>query len=104
MESIIDETLGDVHRVYAMLFLACVAENDFVHRRQVVRQIVEVFEMLTDVIRIEYGVFGGLTDSRAVGQRVGKRAEQDAKVATIGANASDGLRAIEVERELAVLF
>src|SRR2546430_7513612 len=39
VKAVIDEPLGDIHGVHAVLFLAIIAEDDFVHGRRSVGQV-----------------------------------------------------------------
>ena len=82
--------------------LPLVAEDHLVHRRGLVGQLVEVFELVADVVGVEHRVFGGLAQAvGAVGQDVGQRADEHARVAVEGAHAADGLRPVVVPAQLA---
>ena len=81
MEAVIDQALCDIARAHALPRLALVAEDDFVHVRQRVRQVEERLQLLADVVGIEHGVHGGGAQSvAAVRQDVGQRAHQHAEV------------------------
>ena len=61
-------------------------------------QIVNAFEILANVVRIQHGVFGGLPQAvGAVRQNVGQRADEHAEVAVESAHPSDGLRPVIFE-------
>jgi hypothetical protein len=78
-------------------FLARVAENDFVHRGEIIGEIEIRLEIFANVIGVEHGVFGGLADTWSVSQRVSQRAQQHAEISGEGAHASYGFRAIMIE-------
>ena len=103
MESVIDQALGEVHGLDAILRLQFVAEDDFMHGRRRVRQVVNAFQSLADVIRVEHRVFRSLPQAvRTVGEDVGQRADEHSEVSVKGAHAADGVRAVVVEAERAV--
>ncbi len=104
MEAVVDQALGDVHRVHAVLFLPRIAENHFVHRGQIERQVVHVLELLANVIRVQDRVFRGLADARAVGQRVGERAHQHSEISAERAHPANGFWLVIFERQVPVLF
>src|ERR1035441_4961004 len=82
VETVVDKTLGNVAGFDAEGRLALVAEDYFVHGRRFVGQLVNVFELFADVVGVEDGVFGGLSQPvRPVGQDVGQRADEHAGVA-----------------------
>ena len=104
MEAVIDEALGDVHGVHALLFLAIIAEDDFMHGRRGVGQVENAFEILTNVIGVQDSIFGGLTNAGAIGECVCEGANQHAEIAAKRAHAADGLRAHRFERQLAIFL
>src|SRR5947207_4225263 len=82
METIINETLGNVASLYSFLRLNAVAEDYFVHGRALIRQLVNLFEFLADVIGIKDGIFSGLPQAiKAVGHDVSQRANMHAEIA-----------------------
>src|SRR6266404_5272172 len=104
MEAVVDQALGDIHGADAILLLVRVAEYDFVHRWQGIREIVGAFEMLAYVVGVEHGVFRGLPDAGTVRKDVSKRAHQDAEIAREGFYAADGIGANGFEREAPAFF
>src|ERR1700676_968977 len=104
MKAVIDQALGEVHRVHAVLFLTRVAEDDFVHGWQGIRQIVNAFEILADVSGVEDRVLGGLADSRTVGKDVSERADEYAKISCECFYAANGFRAVGVQTQPSGVF
>ncbi len=104
MKAVVDQALGDVHGVDAVLFLMRVAEDDFVHGGQGIGEIVDAFEMLADVIGVEHGVFGGLPDAGTVREDVGEGAHQDAEISGESLYAADGIGAHGLKSETAAVF
>src|SRR5690348_13771909 len=103
MKAVVDEALGDVSGPDAVLRLQAVAEDYFVHRSRLVWQLVDAFELLANVIGVQDSVFCGLAQTvRTVGKNVGKSAHKHAEVAVKGAHATNRLRAVVLEAELAV--
>src|SRR5712671_6242557 len=92
MESVVDQSLGDVHGADAILFLVCVAEYHFVHGGQGIRQIVNAFQMLADVVGVEHRVLRGLPDAGTIRQNVGERAHQHSEISGERFYATDGIR------------
>src|SRR4030095_12512323 len=92
MKSIVDQPLGDIHGVHAVALLDGVAEDNFVHGGQGVGQIEKAFEASADVVCVEHSVFGGLPHAGAVGENVGERADEHAKVSSERANLADRIR------------
>ena len=89
VKAVVDEPLGDIHGVHAILFLAIIAEDDFVHGRRSVGKVEYAFQVLADVIRVQHGVFGGLTKAGTVGEDVGEGAHQHSEISAKGAHAAD---------------
>src|SRR5580765_2471539 len=104
MEAVVDEAFGDVHCVDAVAFLAGVAENNFVQGGQGIGKVEYTFEMFTDVVGVEDGVFGSLTHARAIREDVGESADEYTEVSAEGADFSDGGRANSFESEPAAIF
>ena len=105
MESVIDQALGDVHRAHAFFQLPSVAENHFVHGRRGVREIVDSFEALSDVVCVENRVFRGLPQAiGAIRLNISQRAHEHSKVAVESAYPSHRLRTVALKRQSAVRF
>src|SRR5438445_6563094 len=103
MEAIVDQALGDVAGLYAVLCLQPIAEDHFVHRSGFVRQLVNSFELLANVVRVEHRVLGGLAQPIwTIGEDVGQRAYEHAEVAVEGADASDRMRTAVLKSKLAI--
>src|SRR4051794_38574518 len=103
MEAVINEALGDVARLHPVLCLQPIAEYHLVHRSGLVRQLVNAFELLANVIGVEHRVFGGLAQAIwTIGEDVRQRAHEHTEVAIEGAHASDRMRAVVLKSELAV--
>src|ERR1051325_2457368 len=103
MKAIVDQALSDVGRIHSIAFLYRVAEYNFMHRGQGIRQIVNALEMLANIIRVEYRIFRRLPNAGSVGQNVGERANQHAEVPTECANFSDRIRPYLFERQLSAV-
>src|SRR6185369_2510084 len=104
MESVVDQTLGDVAGLDTVLGLQPVAEDHLVHRRHLVGQVVGTLELLPNIVRVENGVFGGLPQSvGTVRHDVGEGADVHSEVSEEHAHTTDGLLAVVFETEGAVL-
>src|ERR1700722_3001750 len=103
MESVVDQALRQVHGLDTFFRLQLVAENDFMHGRRVVGQIVSAFEPFADVVRVEHGIFGGLTQSvGTIGKNVSQGANEHSEISVEGANAAYRLRTVVFEAESAI--
>ena len=73
------------------------------HGSGFVGELVEVFNAVANVVRVEDGVFGGLPQAvGTVGEDVRQRADEHAGVAVEGADPANRLRPIILPGELAV--
>ena len=103
MEAIINQPLGDVHRLHAFLRLQFVAEDYFVHARRGIWEIVDSFHSLANVVGIEHSVFRGLAQAvGAVSLNVGQSAHKHSEIAVKGAHTAHRLWPIVIESQGAV--
>src|SRR5215831_8026207 len=103
MKSVVDEPLRDIHGAHAFFRLQFVAEDDLVHARRVIRQIVCAFESFANVVGVQNGVFGGLAKTvRAVRLNVGEGADEHPKVSVESAHTPDRMWTVVFETESAV--
>ena len=104
MKAVVNQPFRNVHGAYAVFLLNRVAENHFVHRGQGIGQVVNAFEVLSNVIRIEDRVFGGLAHARTVRKNVRERANQHSKVAAERPHAPNRIRPHGLQRQPTVFF
>ncbi len=103
MESVVDQALGKVHRLYAFSSLQLIAKNYFVHAGRGVGQIVHAFQSLANVVGVEHGVFSGLAQSvRTVGENVSQGTDKHSEIAVESAHPADRLRPVIFEAQSAV--
>src|SRR5712672_857483 len=104
MEPVVDQSLGDVHGADAILFLVCVAEDHFVHGGQGIREIVNAFQMLADVVGVEHRILGGLPDAGTIRQNVSEGAHQHSEISGERFYATDGIRPHRLEAKPAAFL
>ena len=104
MKAIVDQAFCDVHGAHAVFLLNGVAKHHFVHRGQRIRQFVGALKLLSNVIRVQHGVFRGLPHSRAVCQNVRQRANQNAEIAGERFHSADGIRTHRFQRQTPALL
>src|SRR5262249_5118703 len=103
MKTIINEPLGNITGLYALLRLNAITEDNFVHGSALVRQVVILFQFFADVVGVEHRIFRRLAQAiGTIGHNVGKRAHLHAEVAIEHPHATDGLRTVIVEPEQGV--
>ena len=104
MKAVVNQPLGDIHGIHAVLLLKRVAEDYFMHRGQRIRQVVNAFEVPANVIRIQHGVFRRLAHARPVRKNVRQRANQHAEIAAKRLHAANRVRPHWLERQPTALF
>ena len=105
MEAVVNQPLGDVRRAHLVLELPPVRKDALVQTGRRVGQLIDVFQMLADEVRIQHRIARSLQNPfRPVGQDVGQRPHQYPEVAEEGAHAPNGLRPVEVPTETAGAF
>src|SRR5688572_11941161 len=65
VEAVIEEALGDVHRLHPAPLLDAVGEHAFMQRRAVVRQVVGIAEPRAKVVCVQHGVSCDVLQARA---------------------------------------
>src|SRR5690242_9430629 len=103
MKTEVDQALGNVSGFYSILRLQTIAEHDLVHRSRFVRQVVDAFKLLANVVGVEHCVFGSLTQAvGTVGEDIGQRTHEHTEVAVEGAHATNGFWAVVLEPKFAI--
>src|SRR6185312_7573787 len=64
-----------------------------------VGQVEKVFDAFANVIRVEDGIFRRLTNAGSIGQRIGQRTQQHAKISAVRANAPYTLLTVRVQNK-----
>ncbi len=104
MKAIVDQAFRYVHSAHAVFLLLGIAEHHFVHRGQGIRQIENSLKLLSNVIRIQNGVFRGLPHSRTIRKDVCQRANQHAEISCERFHPADGIRSYGLQRQPAAFF
>src|SRR5260370_18546279 len=81
-----------------------VAEDNFMHRGQGIRQIVNAFQMFANVIGVEHRVLGGLPDPGDIRKDVSERAQQYTEISRESLDPTDRIRADRLERQPPAFF
>ena len=98
MESVIDQTLRDIHGANALFCLELIAENNFMHCRSFVGKVENSFEALADVIGIQHRIFSRLPQTVwTIGHDVSEGADEHSEISIKGANSSDRIRPVVIE-------
>src|SRR5215470_3310279 len=104
MKPVVNQPLGDIAGLHALLRLNAITEDHFVHGSALVRQVVILFQLFADVVGVEHSVFRGLAKAiGTVGHNVGERTHVHAEIAIEHPHTTDRLRTVIVETEYAVL-
>src|SRR5215467_6745274 len=100
MEAVIDEPLGDIAGPDSFLGLDAVTEDNFMHGRAFVRQIVVTLELFADVVGVEHGIFSSLAEPVGpVGHDVSQRAHMHAEITVEHTYPANRLRTVVVETQ-----